>query len=113
MPRSSYRDMLGDWLKLTAAVRGSETDLPILIPYRMGLDTHLESVQEAKARQLLLELDRELATVELHKEIVAGRDHVIRLRSQIKAALGPRDERLRDFGITPLGQHRRKPTPEG
>jgi len=113
MPRLSYKNVLDDWQRLTAAVRGSETDLPILIPYRMGLDTHLESVQEAKVRQTLLELDRELATLELHKEIVAGQDHVIRLRSQIKAALGPRDERLLDFGITPLGQPRRKPTQEG
>jgi hypothetical protein len=112
MPRTSYRDMLADWQKLEAAVRGNEPDLPILIPYRMELDTHIEEVQAAKVRQTLLELDRELATLELRKEINAGRDHVIRLRSQIRAALGPRDQRLRDFGIAPIGKRPRKPTQE-
>jgi hypothetical protein len=112
MSRNSYRDMLADWQKLTAAVRGGETDLPILIPYRMGLETHLESVQAAKVRQTLLEADRELATLELRHEIAAGRDHIIRLRSQVKAALGPRDERLRDFGIAPIGKRPRKPPQE-
>jgi len=113
MPRLSYRNILAEWRKLMAAVRGSEPDLPILTPYRMELETHLEGVLDAKLRQALLEANREQATAVLHEAIVAGRDHVIRLRSQVKAALGPRNERLRDFGITPLGKRRRKPTQEG
>ena len=39
--------------------------------------------------------------------ICAGLDKARRLRSQVKADLGPRDPRLRVFGIAPLGK--RKP----
>ncbi|HEV2853260.1 MAG TPA: hypothetical protein VHC97_10695 [Thermoanaerobaculia bacterium] len=102
-----YRCLIGNWERLLAAVRAREAEFPALTPHRVALEAQLEAVKAAKARQLALLADSRSSTRELQQMIVAGRDQVRRLRSQVKADLGPRDVRLCLFGIAPLGK--RKP----
>ena len=111
MKSQSYQGLLSDWARLLAAVRSSEVELPVLIAYRMALENHYESVKAARARQLALQADCQQATRELRNQVRAGGDEASRLRSQVKALLGPRDPRLRLFGISPLpsGKSRKKP----
>jgi hypothetical protein len=104
----SYCCVLEEWGRLLAAVRAGEVDFPVLTAYRVALEGHLENVRAARARQLALEEERRHATRELRQMVLAGADDVRRLRSQVKAELGPRDARLRLYGIKPIESgHRR------
>ena len=98
----SYRSLLYEWHRLLAAVRESEVDFPVLAAYRVTLEGHLESVRTARARQLALQRKSRKATGELRQMVLAGLDEVRCLRSQVRAELGPRDARLRLFGVKPL-----------
>lgn len=111
MKSQSYRNLLSDWERLLAAVRSSEAELPVLTAYRLALENHYETVKAARARQLSLQEDSQQATRELRTQIRVGGDEASRLRSQVKALLGPRDPRLRLFGISPLPlkKSRKKP----
>jgi hypothetical protein len=102
----SYGCLVEEWERLLAVLRASEADFPVLTAYRVALEGHLETVKAAKGRQLALLADCRGATRELGQRILAGSDQVSRLRSQVKAELGPRDARLRLFGIAPLGKCR-------
>ncbi len=99
----SLRRCLEDWGLLLAAVRAGEVDFPVLTACRETLEGHLENVKAAKARQLALLEDYRQATREVRQRVLAGSDQARRLRSRVKAELGPRDARLRLFGIKPLG----------
>ena len=111
MKAQSYGNLLSNWERLLAAVRSSEVEFPALLEYRLALENHYESVKAAKTRQLVLQRNCQQATRELRTQIHAGGDEASRLRSQVKALLGPRDPRLRLFGIVPLPlkKSRKKP----
>jgi hypothetical protein len=98
----SFRCLLEEWGSLLAAVRAAEADFPVLTVYRLALEGHLENVKAAKARQLALQEDRRQSTREVRQRVLAASDEVKRLRSRVRAELGPRDARLRLFGIKPL-----------
>ena len=111
MTSLSYRNLLSDWERLLAAVRSSEVELPALLAYRMALENHYESVKAARARQLALQKDSQQATRELRTQIHAGGDEASRLRSQVKALLGPRAPRLRLSGTAPLPPRKSRKKP--
>jgi hypothetical protein len=94
--------LLEEWGRLLAVVRAGEVELPVLTPYRVALEGHLENVRAARARQLALQEDCQQATREVRQTVLAGSDEVRRLRSRVKAELGPRDARLHLYGIKPL-----------
>src|SRR5688572_30306418 len=98
----SYRALFYEWGRLLAAVRTSEVDFPVLTAYRVALEGHLENVRTARARQLAFQKQSRKATRELRQMVLAGLDEVRCLRSQARAELGPRDARLRLFGVKPL-----------
>jgi hypothetical protein len=98
----SFRCLLDDWGHLLAAVGAGEVELPVLTAHRVALEGHLENVKAAKIRQLALQEDCRQATREVRQRVLAGSDQVRRLHSRLKAELGPRDARLRLFGIKPL-----------
>ncbi len=102
----SYRSLLSEWGRLLAAVRTNEVDFPVLTAYRVVLEGHLENVRLARARQLALKKQSRKATRVLRQLVLAGLDEVRCLRSQVRAELGPRDERLRLFGVKPLRPQR-------
>lgn len=104
----SYRSLLLEWGRLLAAVRANEVDFPALTAYRLALEGHVESVRIARARQLALQKQRRKATQELRQLVLAGLDEVRCLRSRVRAEMGPRDARLRLFGVKPLRPRNRK-----
>lgn len=83
-------------------MRANEVDFPVLTAYRVALEGHVENVRIARARQLALQKQRRKATQELRQLVLAGLDEVRSLRSRVRAELGPRDVRLRLFGVKPL-----------
>ena len=100
--KRSLRCVLEEWGSLLVAVRAGEADFPALTAHRVALEGHLENVKAARARQLALKENYRQATREVLERVHAGSDDVRRLRSQVRAELGPRDARLRLFGIKPL-----------
>ena len=100
--KTSLRCLLAEWGSLLVAVRAAEADFPALTAGRVALEGHLENVEAAKARQLALREECRQATREVWQHVLAGSDEVRRLRSRVRAELGPRDARLRLFGIKPL-----------
>ena len=104
--KKPLRCLIEDWELLLTVLRAGEGDFPVLTPYRMALELHLENVKAARARQAALQEDCRQATREVWQTALAGSDEVSRLRSRVKAELGPRDARLRLFGIKPLGGQR-------
>lgn len=76
-------------------------DLPPGI-LREGLDR----IRAAKTHQEMLSASRQQATRDVEQRVREGWELVARLRSQIKADLGRRDERLKLFGIKPIPPRR-------
>lgn len=98
-------NLLAGWEQLFAAVEAHEAELPGLAPYKSSLRESLDRVRESKNHQEVLTASRRQATRDLQQRLQEGADLVSRLRSQVKAELGPRDERLKLFGVKPIPSH--------
>ena len=109
MPSNGYDDTIGDFEKLLEAVKSSAGELPATDSLRAALEWHLQEAKAAKARQQLHTAGRQRATKDLQRQLAAGRDAAIRLRSLAKSAYGPRDKRLARFGVAPVKPRVRKP----
>jgi len=111
MPQiSSYADTIRDWDSLLTAVRTNSESLPDIERHRSAMELHMEVTREIKARQDSFLAGRQGATQDLKAALTNGRELAIRLRGAVKANIGPRNERLVQFGIAPLRPRRRTPT---
>ena len=109
---NSYADVIRDWeLVLTAAKENADT-LPSIEIHRIALEAHLEVTKATKARQDSHTAARQQATQDLKGMITLGRELAIRLRGAIRADVGPKSERLVQFGVVPIRPRtRRAPAP--
>jgi len=112
MSTSKFSTLMADWEQLFAAVEEHGAELPVLNPYKTSLRESLDQIRVAKTHQEALSASRKNATREVEQRLQDGWDLVSRLRSLVKATLGPRDERLKLFGIPPIPLHR-APRPKG
>jgi hypothetical protein len=103
MPEKGFDDTIGGWEKLLAAVRSHEGEIPGAEALRAALELRLQESVEAKSRQDLHRSGRQRATRDLGQSMAAGRDTASRLCSLVISVYGPRNERLGEFGMTPLG----------
>jgi hypothetical protein len=106
MSTYNFATLMDSWEQLFAAVEAHEAELPVVAPYKAPLRESLDRIRGAKNHQEMLSASRQQATRETGQLVQEGRELVARLRSQIKAELGRRDERLRLFGIKPIPPHR-------
>jgi len=72
------------------------------------LEHQLAVIRAAQARQQLAAAEAIELTRRRNEMIDHGRQAAIRLRHLIRAKLGPRDVRLKAFGIAPLGGRRQR-----
>jgi hypothetical protein len=107
MSRNGYANTIGGWKKLLEAVSRNEGDLPGADSLRAALERHLQDAEAAKARKLFHRAESQRATKEKEQQLAAGREVASRLCSLVKSALGPRNERLGEFGIAPVQQRSR------
>ncbi|HEY7213497.1 MAG TPA: hypothetical protein VIC28_02655 [Thermoanaerobaculia bacterium] len=112
MSKKGYPDTIDGWEKLLEAVKRHEKDLPGADSLRDSLELRLQESVEAKHRQDLHRSGRQRATRDLGQSMAAGRDVASRLCCLVKSVYGPRDERLQEFGMTPVKPRCRKPPPE-
>lgn len=75
---------------------------------RERLEHQLAAIRAAWARQHLAAAEAVELTRQRNEMIDQGRELAIRLRHLIRAKLGPRDVRLKAFGIAPLGRPRQR-----
>ncbi|HEV8581861.1 MAG TPA: hypothetical protein VGX68_22560 [Thermoanaerobaculia bacterium] len=106
MANNSYATFIALWKMLIAAARAHELDLPQIAPFAAALEEAVEDLSLAKARQRSLQEKSLQATREANDRLACSREMVQRLKNFVIAAWGPRDARLADFGIQPLGQPR-------
>src|SRR3954466_4582489 len=104
---NSLADVLTDWEELLEAVRRSPDLLPDIEEDIALLARLLAQTRALKARQNELAALRQEATQRLNEEMGRGKETAIRMRSVIRGTLGPRNERLVQFGIAPLRKRRR------
>lgn len=100
--KRSVPGLIAEWKKLHAAVQALELELPVLGPYEAALEEAIADVCAAKALQVRLEKQRRQATRDLHDNVDATRELVMRLLSLVKGSLGRMDSRLADFGVKPF-----------
>ena len=108
---SSYADVVLDWELLLAAVHDNAGDLAAIEPQRAALAQHLEATQAVRAKQDSSRAVKQQTTQELKKMLVEGRELAMRLRNAVRANIGPRNERLVQFGVAPLRKRRRSEKP--
>jgi hypothetical protein len=107
---TTYDKATSGWQRLLVAARSNPRIFAISEPQCASLQFHLEELRDAKARQELHIAGRLQATRDLNHELAAGHEAAVRLQSLVKGQLGPRDEGLVKFGITPRRKRGRKAT---
>lgn len=112
MSSDGYDNTTGAWERLLAAVRENEQLFTAAESHWAALAFYLEEVREAKERQQLHSFERQQATEELNQRLAAGRDAARCLQSLVKSHLGPRSERLPEFGIAPIRKRGSSSRPE-
>lgn len=113
MSNNSYNDTTGDWVGLLAATHEHDEALPDIERHRSALEQHLDKTRLLKGRQESAQAAKQRATQELSSALTEGRELAIRLRGAVKANLGPKNEQLVQFGMTPQRKRsRRKKSPE-
>lgn len=73
-----------------------------------------QSAHEVRSLQIKrsrLTAEQQIMTQECAAMLAKGNDLCSRMRLAVKATLGPKDERLTQFGIKPLRAGRKVPTP--
>lgn len=109
MPAQSFAELMEDWEALRTAVQDNAANLPDVERTRLAFEDIMARIKEMKARQDSLTAARQETTQLLNKLLADGRDLAIRLRAVVKANLGPKSERLVQFGIAPSRKRTRKP----
>src|SRR3954465_955210 len=104
---NSLADVLTDWEELLEAVRRSPALLPHVEEDIALLARLLTAARALKARQNELAGLRPEATQRVDAGMGRGKETAIGMRSMIRGKLGPRNERLVQFGIAPLRKRRR------
>jgi hypothetical protein len=112
MPTNSHADVVTDLEDLLTNVRNA-TDLPDLTAYRAPAEQLLTEMKNRGALRKSRLGIKQQETKELKELTIQGREAASRLRSAIKAHLGPKNPRLLEFGSRPLGKRKRKGEVEG
>lgn len=112
MPRASKNLTLERWGALLRAVRRTEAELPGVASFRFALERTYIAALSSHIMQAAAQASARKATQRLQANLAAGRDAAICLQSFIRGVLGPRSEKLRDYGMKPIQKRRplgRKP----
>ncbi|HEX4964790.1 MAG TPA: hypothetical protein VF173_28515 [Thermoanaerobaculia bacterium] len=104
----SYAEVMQDWEALLAALLENAANLPDVERSRTAFEDHVAKTKELKVRQDSQTAARQETTQALTQRMKDGVELAIRLRSMVKGNLGPKNERLVQFGIAPLRKRIRK-----
>jgi hypothetical protein len=106
---SSFADYLTDWERLLTAVNNHETELPDLTAQVGPMETLLQEGKTVSVRQFA-SLAQFRGDAKRRRELVnEGRAAASRLRAALRAHFGTHNERLAEFGASPLRPRRAIP----
>jgi hypothetical protein len=109
MPAQTFAELMEDLEALRLAVLDNAPNLPDVQRAQAAFELILPQIKEAKARQGSLTAARQETTQTLNKLLAEAGELTIRLRAVVKSNLGPKSERLVQFGVAPLRKRTRKP----
>jgi len=111
MPRFSQDESVRLWERLSEA---GQVNPKLRAHFHRELALLKQSAHEVRALQIKrsrLMAEQQLLTQECAAAFAKGNDLSIRIRLAVKATLGPKDERLTQFGIKPRRAGRKAPAP--
>jgi N-acetyl-beta-hexosaminidase len=88
--------------RLLVALEENAGLLPELSVERATLERELGAAEEAKSQQDAFTASRQLATQKMRAALGRAKDAVLQLQNAAKFKLGPRNEKLVVFQVTPL-----------
>jgi hypothetical protein len=109
MPRiTQYGKIFRDWEGLLGATEKRAAMLPGVDDFKAALEGLLKQAKDLKLAQEGFAGDKKATTEKLQKTVKDARDAASMLRSFVKGRIGLRTEVLKEFGIAPAGQRKRK-----
>lgn len=111
MPRRSFVNHAGGWSRLYISLEEAVAELPALAPHREQLGALVEEVYQRKSRLKLLQSQVKQEAKLLRDALERGKELESRIRSGLKAGLGPHSLSLERYGVKPV--KRKRPVPAG
>ena len=111
MEKNSYADMFRNWEKLLNSSNENAALLTGFEPFRDALAASLADTKALKDSQESLAGNRQAMTQQVKQAVVDGWKAARKLRSLVKAHLGPDSEHLVQFEIQPIRKRPRKQKP--
>ncbi len=113
MPNHAYSDVTTDAEQILTSTAANPDLQPIVQKHRPPIDETLTHIKSLKALQKTLTADKQRATQELQAALKRLTEQLIFLRAAIRGEVGPRTEKLVEYGIVPLRKPGRKAKPAG
>lgn len=112
MATQSHADVVTDLEELVTNIRNTP-DLPDFTVYLAPVEQLLNELKTRGALRKTRIGIKQLETKELQGLMPQAKEAASRLRSAIRAHFGPKNPRLLEFGIRPIGRRPRKGESEG
>ncbi len=109
MPGQRFGELIEEWDQLARAVEINA--LPVLQEERVQLQAVVATARELSKRQDAERAIKQQTSQDLNAAMLSGRDLSNRLRIAVRGVLGPKNEKLVEYGIPP--QRPQKRTQEG
>ena len=113
MPNQSYSDVTTDAEQILTSSSANPSLPPIVEKHRPQIEEKLKEIKTLKALQKTLTADKQKTTQDLQAALKRLKEKLIFLRAAIRGDIGPRTEKLVEYGITPLRKPGRKAKPAG
>ena len=106
--KTTYTKTLLDWEELLAAAAENAQIMPEVEDLRAALEQHASRARALKVLRDSARANRQGLTQQLSEELVKGRDVAMRIRGIAKARVGPKNEKIVQFGMAPLRKRNRR-----
>ena len=113
MPNQAYSDVTTDAEQILKSTAANPDLQPIVEKHRPQIEEELSTIKSLKILQKTLTADKQKTTQDLQAAMKRLKEKLIFLRAAIRGDMGPRTEKLVEYGVTPLRQRGRKAKPAG
>ena len=113
MPNQAYSDVTTDAEQALASISANPVLEPIAKKHRPQIEEELNAIKALKILQKTLTADKQKTTQDLQAALKRLKERLIFLRAAIRGDMGPRTEKLVEYGIKPLRKPGRKAKPAG
>lgn len=108
MPKTSYADLIHEWEAMLVALDANGNDLAASARERAELQAKLDELRDLISRKKAARALAQRCTQLINDVVADGKIKAICLRNSLKNELGPRSERLVQFGVMPMRKRSRR-----